>query len=399
MNAQEFMALYESGERDFKGIDLSGEALSDLELEGVDLSGATLIGTDFNGSSLLNAALVGANLLKANLESTKLIGADLAEASLTKATYNNLTGWPEGFEFRSCHALGPGAMLDGMDLSGIDVRRLDLSGAQMVGANLQGAILAGAFLENANLMDANLEGADLSFAHLTESNLCNANLQGATLIQTMMTGAELTGANLSQAQYDRTTLWPHGFSPMTRGAEEIDQLDDSDATEITINNNTMAFILVIARVMLCLVFIIIGFFLIAVSLLVILSEPVIAVPGLVIGSMSGYACIQALKQTWNAIRVMTIGEEIRVRYMFRGVKVYSPQDVEEIRLFFRRGKVYGFQIEQHLMVQVRFKQGAEALVRLPGQHEGKLMAVLRATGLETAVLDVRDVFDEEASLE
>jgi hypothetical protein len=43
---------------------------------------------------------------------------------------------------------------------------------------------------------------------LSQVNLCGADLRAANLY-----GADLQGVNLQQAQYDRRTQWPEGFTP------------------------------------------------------------------------------------------------------------------------------------------------------------------------------------------
>jgi uncharacterized protein YjbI with pentapeptide repeats len=58
-----------------------------------NLSWADLQGCDFTGANLKGAILTGANLKGANFES-----ADLSDVDLRKATYNQLTKWPDGFQ-------------------------------------------------------------------------------------------------------------------------------------------------------------------------------------------------------------------------------------------------------------------------------------------------------------
>ncbi len=89
--------LYDSGERSFDKIDLSGLNLSGLQLVGVFMS---------------NAILLDADLQKANLRGAKLRGADLQGANL----------W-------------------GADLRGTDLRGADLRGADLWGTDLRGAKL------------------------------------------------------------------------------------------------------------------------------------------------------------------------------------------------------------------------------------------------------------------
>ncbi len=57
MDARELLLRYDSGERDFRNVDLSGERLTQA-----NLTGALLVGTDLNGACLHQVELAGACL-------------------------------------------------------------------------------------------------------------------------------------------------------------------------------------------------------------------------------------------------------------------------------------------------------------------------------------------------
>ena len=59
MKARELLRRYRQGERDFRGVDLSGESLRGMNLTGIDLSGANLSETDLRGTNFTRAQLVG----------------------------------------------------------------------------------------------------------------------------------------------------------------------------------------------------------------------------------------------------------------------------------------------------------------------------------------------------
>jgi GTP-binding protein len=111
MTAEELLAAYAVGERNFSGAELRGDNLRGAELRGADLSGANLDEADLDG----------ANLSRANLSRANLDGANLSRANLSRAN------------------LG-GANLDGADLSGANLDGADLSGANLSRANLGGAM-------------------------------------------------------------------------------------------------------------------------------------------------------------------------------------------------------------------------------------------------------------------
>jgi hypothetical protein len=84
MTAEELLAAYAAGERNFSGADLSG----------ADLSGADLRGADLSRANLSHANLFKANLFKANLSGADLKGANLDGANLKGAIGVQLANMP-----------------------------------------------------------------------------------------------------------------------------------------------------------------------------------------------------------------------------------------------------------------------------------------------------------------
>lgn len=190
MTAEEVLAAYKRGERDFASANLSGANLGRAnlgranlsganlgraDLSGADLSGADLRSAKLRGADLRDASLGGANLGRGDLFDANLRGADLGSANLSGA---NLSGVN-----LSDADLGR-ADLGGADLSGANLGRADLGDANLGGADLDGANLSGANLRGANLRGANLHGVDLSSANLGRADLDRANLSGAKLSET-----------------------------------------------------------------------------------------------------------------------------------------------------------------------------------------------------------------------
>jgi uncharacterized protein YjbI with pentapeptide repeats len=90
MTAQELLAAYAAGKRDFfradlRGADLSNANLSNANLSGANFSNANLSGANFSNANLNHADLRGADLSSANLSGANLSGAYLHEAEVTKA--------------------------------------------------------------------------------------------------------------------------------------------------------------------------------------------------------------------------------------------------------------------------------------------------------------------------
>lgn len=127
MNEEQLIEMYNSGEREFKSIELPDANLEDADLRGINLG---------------NARLPGANLRFANLSDANLSYANLRGADFT------------------------GANLQGADLSGANLREVimnptDLSDADLSYANLRDADLTDSFMTNTNLDEAIVGGAGL----------------------------------------------------------------------------------------------------------------------------------------------------------------------------------------------------------------------------------------------
>jgi uncharacterized protein YjbI with pentapeptide repeats len=153
LSAEELIAAYELGERNFSRANLTGANLESANLEGAYLVRANLIRANLIRANLTDAYLYDANLYDANLKGANLTGANLTDANLT------------------------GAHLIRANLTGAHLIRANLIRAYLVRANLTDA-----YLVRANLYDANLRGANLTGANLIRANLGGANLGGANLV-------------------------------------------------------------------------------------------------------------------------------------------------------------------------------------------------------------------------
>src|SRR5438046_758616 len=93
MTADELLAAYEGGRRDFPGIGLVQQYMSGKYLVGINLSGAYLRYTDFHG-----ADLTGADLSEAELYCNDFRNAILEDANLSRIS-NGLPPHIEGASF------------------------------------------------------------------------------------------------------------------------------------------------------------------------------------------------------------------------------------------------------------------------------------------------------------
>jgi Pentapeptide repeats (8 copies) len=126
LDAQGVLAAYQSGQKTFNEIDISG-------------------------CDLYKAHIPGLTLSNANCAYINLRGANLAEGKFDRA-----------------------------NLSNARFKRAILSRGDFYGANLQNADLSGADLSGANLIEANLNGA----------NLCGTNLKGAKVTEAQINQAK-----------------------------------------------------------------------------------------------------------------------------------------------------------------------------------------------------------------
>ena len=107
------------------------------------------------------------------------------------------------------------------DLTNADLTNADLEFANLPFADLENAILTNAILTNADLRNAILSGAILSDAILSGAILRNANLKNADLKNADLSDADLEFANLSGATFNKETVFPKGFDPVSCGMKLV----------------------------------------------------------------------------------------------------------------------------------------------------------------------------------
>ncbi|MEH2012479.1 pentapeptide repeat-containing protein [Nostoc sp.] len=145
ITAEELLARYADGERDFRGIEL-------IQSEGVPLDSSI----DLEGAILRDINLRGAYLRQTDLCRADLTGADLFGVSLESA-------WLK-------HAIIRNANLHSVNLSSCDLTEADLRGTDLNHMNASRATFCGANIGGfsyAILAHANFRSADVS-----ETNIC-----------------------------------------------------------------------------------------------------------------------------------------------------------------------------------------------------------------------------------
>jgi hypothetical protein len=109
MKAKELIEKYKNGQRDFRGVCLSGENLAWATLTQIDLRASNLQEANLSGANLCGANLSEktnlafanfsrADLSGADLRDANLIGASLDSATLDGVLHNSITQFPQGFD-------------------------------------------------------------------------------------------------------------------------------------------------------------------------------------------------------------------------------------------------------------------------------------------------------------
>ncbi|QPN66431.1 pentapeptide repeat-containing protein [Synechococcus sp. CBW1006] len=188
-------------------------------------------GADWRNLTLGEIDLSKARLCRVDLRGVDLHGCRLEGTDLRLARYDSHTIWPNGFDFRSCGAIGPQAKLNGAFLNSADLSEMDLEEASLMGAYLSGADLSGACLRGARLAGADLRHARLRGALCEETRFLNCQLDYVDFRCADLNNVELStagcirGADFSDAIYPdalRTSLLGRAFqeldcwNPLTR---------------------------------------------------------------------------------------------------------------------------------------------------------------------------------------
>ena len=156
---EELLRLYAAGERDFPGIKLNYDDLSD-----VNLSGIRSCGSDF-GYGVLNNTNFSRSFFRGAYFHGELDGADFSHASL------------EGAFFESAFLIG--ANFSYANLRGVYFPEASLDNTLFIGADLSGAWLPQVILHDADLSNAKFCGTLLSETGMERANLSNTDFRGA----------------------------------------------------------------------------------------------------------------------------------------------------------------------------------------------------------------------------
>ena len=143
ITTDELLAQYNTGERNFAGIEILRIVGEMGERDGIDGQITGLEGADLRGINLRGANLGKVNLNGADLTGADLFGVYLGGAGLVKTILRDVNLFSANLS---------GATLTGADLTGADLSQVNASSAVFIGATI-------GYLEYAVLIDANFQGA------------------------------------------------------------------------------------------------------------------------------------------------------------------------------------------------------------------------------------------------
>lgn len=123
LTSEQLLAARDGGEKNFRGVNLSGNILAGKNLSDIDLGDANLSDANLSGSNLNHVNFSFANLIGANLRGAFLFRASLSGANLCGA---NLNGTDLSFVPLGCAQL-IGADINEANLSFVDLSQVGLS--------------------------------------------------------------------------------------------------------------------------------------------------------------------------------------------------------------------------------------------------------------------------------
>jgi uncharacterized protein YjbI with pentapeptide repeats len=194
--AEEFLARYQSGERDFRGVDLSGVDLSGSELRNVVLSGA-----DLRGANLTGIKWSHTNFSGAILHDVILNQANISNGVMDGTSFN-----ANGTEFLDCSMRG--CWIDS-NLESTIIHRCDLVGSRFytainnvkfIDTQMSGCSFE-ARMENVEFTRCDLSGSFIADATFQSIRIEQTNLRGVTFYQTSIEICQFIKSDLRGVVY------------------------------------------------------------------------------------------------------------------------------------------------------------------------------------------------------
>jgi uncharacterized protein YjbI with pentapeptide repeats len=197
-----FVAQKLAEKHSFKGADLAGARLRDLDFSGLDLAGtffeqADLTGANFAGCNLDGAAftasiLEGADLSDCNLHNANFCEADLRGARLEKACLRNSTLVKTGMADVVAH---------GMTLTDVNLIECSIDRAELNGSSIAGVQFVKCSASGLKLADASIERTVFLSIPLLAANFARSCLRRTVFLEVEATGADFSSTNMSGVSF------------------------------------------------------------------------------------------------------------------------------------------------------------------------------------------------------
>ncbi|MCB9478189.1 MAG: pentapeptide repeat-containing protein [Deltaproteobacteria bacterium] len=263
-----------------RGIDLSGEDLSEARLRGLDLSGADLREVNLTGVELHSVKMLGVKALASIWKDASLFEVDLSEADLSRAqfeavkfekvllkksvlrgarfmdaTMNKVNG--TSIDLTDAHLEGcklkevglRSSVLDEVTLDDVALAVTDLTGSRLVNVDFRNFRLAGARLDNVNMHHAKVSGGlwkncqakdliadefrfddsameDCKFEH---ADFANGRFNGGRIVSSSMAGANLKGARFDNTVVTGTSFARAKMAQTTMAGLDLSWIDLSNS--------------------------------------------------------------------------------------------------------------------------------------------------------------------------
>jgi len=205
-----------SGAVDFRGVNLTGVNLSSANLSSANIDNTTIFSNGTVGANLANSFLdlSNADFSNADFRGVNLTGVNMTDTDLTGATFSSNTIFSDGVTGANLANYNS----NGANLNDLNFSTADFRGVNLTGVNLTNSVLSGANIDNTTIFSSVSGGG---FGTSVGANLTNynedANLSGLDLSNVdfrgvNLTGVDLTNADLSSAMFDSTTIFTDGIS-------------------------------------------------------------------------------------------------------------------------------------------------------------------------------------------
>ncbi|GAB4218079.1 MAG: hypothetical protein OHK0012_25310 [Synechococcales cyanobacterium] len=230
--AEELIAAYEQGIRDFSGSDLRGVKLSEAILPSIFIKDGNLKSVNFDKSNFSGSVFLNCDFSGSSFNGVNFTRVSFKNCNLTRAVFRSSDAFPtifRGSDFVS-------AILKDVDLSG-DFEATNFSKALFSRVTLSGkynecsfscSIMKNVTFSTISGYSYPFKGSDFRDAHLRDINV-NSSLEDCNFCGARLLG--IKGGSFKYSLYDKSTQFDPEFDPEANGMELLE--DDSESLQST----------------------------------------------------------------------------------------------------------------------------------------------------------------------